>query len=216
MRKGLMKGKGRGYKNVVGRDPLVHSQSRRGIKQPQKVSKRLICPILTIPKLTEKEWHKEIKGQQKHLPKMKKALIKFFDGFKRHPHYHKLTSQQKKEFEQARKSIIESTTIDDVKFTFKRVKSIFASEIATTSLMYPMTIAPFPSNLALMSIVGTGLIVASGQYTEAFRRLEEDRIKTRTYLRTRYPHLPKKEINELAMDHLIMKNLHLHVKKNKR
>ena len=36
-RKGMMKGKGRGYKNVIGKDPYVHSQSARGIKQPQKV-----------------------------------------------------------------------------------------------------------------------------------------------------------------------------------
>ena len=34
-RKGMMKGRGRGYKNVVGKDPLVHSQSAKGMKQPQ-------------------------------------------------------------------------------------------------------------------------------------------------------------------------------------
>jgi len=38
MRKGMMKGKGRGYKNVVGKDPVVHSQSARGMKQPQRVN----------------------------------------------------------------------------------------------------------------------------------------------------------------------------------
>jgi len=37
-RKGLMKGKGRGYKNVIGKDPYVHSQSARGIKQPQRIN----------------------------------------------------------------------------------------------------------------------------------------------------------------------------------
>lgn len=37
-RKGMMKGKGRGYKNVIGKDPYVHSQSARGIKQPQRLS----------------------------------------------------------------------------------------------------------------------------------------------------------------------------------
>jgi len=37
-RKGLMKGKGKGYKNVIGKDPYVHSQSARGIKQPQKIN----------------------------------------------------------------------------------------------------------------------------------------------------------------------------------
>jgi len=34
-RKGMMVGKGSGYKNVIGKDPMVHSQSAKGIKQPQ-------------------------------------------------------------------------------------------------------------------------------------------------------------------------------------
>jgi len=37
MRKGLGKGKGKGYKNMMGKDPKVHSQSARGRKQPQKI-----------------------------------------------------------------------------------------------------------------------------------------------------------------------------------
>jgi hypothetical protein len=37
MRKGMMVGSGkRGYHNVIGKDPAVHSQSAKGIKQPQK------------------------------------------------------------------------------------------------------------------------------------------------------------------------------------
>jgi hypothetical protein len=37
MRKGMMKGSGkRGYHNIIGKDPMVHSQSAKGIKQPQK------------------------------------------------------------------------------------------------------------------------------------------------------------------------------------
>jgi len=41
-RKGLMKGKGRGYKNVIGKDPYVHSQSARGIKQPQNIKNMFV------------------------------------------------------------------------------------------------------------------------------------------------------------------------------
>ena len=37
IRKGLGKGRGMGYKNIIPRDPRVHSLSRRGIKQPQRV-----------------------------------------------------------------------------------------------------------------------------------------------------------------------------------
>lgn len=37
-RRGLGKGKGMGYRNIIGKDPAVHSQSARGMKQPQRVS----------------------------------------------------------------------------------------------------------------------------------------------------------------------------------
>lgn len=37
-RKGLGKGMGRGYKNIIPKDPVVHSMSSKGIKQPQKLS----------------------------------------------------------------------------------------------------------------------------------------------------------------------------------
>lgn len=33
-----MRGKGKGYKNVLGYDPRIHSQSAKGIKQPQRIS----------------------------------------------------------------------------------------------------------------------------------------------------------------------------------
>lgn len=36
-RKGLGRGTGKGYKNIVGKDPRVHSDSARGRKQPQKI-----------------------------------------------------------------------------------------------------------------------------------------------------------------------------------
>lgn len=36
-RKGMMIGSGKGYKNVMGKDPKVHSESAKGIKQPEKV-----------------------------------------------------------------------------------------------------------------------------------------------------------------------------------
>jgi len=38
-RKGMMVGKGKkGYHNVTGKDPMVHSQSAKGIKQPQRIN----------------------------------------------------------------------------------------------------------------------------------------------------------------------------------
>lgn len=37
MRKGMMLGQGKGYRNVIGKDPKIHSQSAHGIKQPQRI-----------------------------------------------------------------------------------------------------------------------------------------------------------------------------------
>jgi len=39
-RKGLGKGKGQGYKNLQGLDSKIHKDSRRGIKQPQKINEK--------------------------------------------------------------------------------------------------------------------------------------------------------------------------------
>ena len=38
VRKGLGRGKGKGYKNLAGRDPKVHSDSAKGRKQPQFIT----------------------------------------------------------------------------------------------------------------------------------------------------------------------------------
>jgi len=54
IRKGLGKGKGKGYKNIIPRDPRVHSLSRRGIKQPQRVSPRIQKMLKKNPKLKDK------------------------------------------------------------------------------------------------------------------------------------------------------------------
>ena len=37
-RRGMGKGRGKGYKNIAGKDPHVHSQSAKGMKQPQRVN----------------------------------------------------------------------------------------------------------------------------------------------------------------------------------
>ena len=37
-RKGMGQGKGKGYKNIIGKDPMVHSQSAKGVKQPQNIN----------------------------------------------------------------------------------------------------------------------------------------------------------------------------------
>lgn len=43
MRRGLGLGRGKGYRNLAGRDPHIHSQNAKGIKQPQTI--RFIRPL---------------------------------------------------------------------------------------------------------------------------------------------------------------------------
>lgn len=63
-RRGMAKGKGKGYKNIVGTDKKVHSMSAKGIKQPQKINplvisksknqkKIVFCPKCHQPKLSD-------------------------------------------------------------------------------------------------------------------------------------------------------------------
>jgi len=47
---GLGKGKGKGYRNIVGKDPHVHSQSAKGIKQPQRLPPHLAILLNTPAK----------------------------------------------------------------------------------------------------------------------------------------------------------------------
>ena len=42
IRRGLGKGKGKGYKNIIPKDPRVHSDSRHGRKQPQRIPNDLV------------------------------------------------------------------------------------------------------------------------------------------------------------------------------
>ena len=57
MRKGMMVGSGKkGYHNVVGRDPAIHSQSAKGIKQPEQIN---IFPNFSPAKINESSSEKE-------------------------------------------------------------------------------------------------------------------------------------------------------------
>lgn len=49
---GLGKGRGSGYRNIIPRDPRVHSDAARGVKQPQWVTKVMLSPHVAIRGLT--------------------------------------------------------------------------------------------------------------------------------------------------------------------
>jgi hypothetical protein len=56
VRKGMGKGKGKGYKNIIGKDPRVHSDSAKGRKQPQKFSPRVEAMLKKNPSLKNKSF----------------------------------------------------------------------------------------------------------------------------------------------------------------
>ena len=56
MRKGMGRGRGKGYKNIQGGDPKVHSQSAKGRKQPQKLSPRVEAMLKNNPNLKNKSF----------------------------------------------------------------------------------------------------------------------------------------------------------------
>lgn len=56
VRKGMGKGKGKGYKNMIPKDPKVHSDSSRGRKQPQNLSPRVKSMLKKDPMLKNKSF----------------------------------------------------------------------------------------------------------------------------------------------------------------
>jgi len=63
MRKGMGKGTGKGYKNLVGTDKRIHSMSAKGIKQPQRINTvKFINPNI-LTKL-DKEWMDTLDGNE--------------------------------------------------------------------------------------------------------------------------------------------------------
>ncbi len=60
-RKGMGKGTGKGYKNIISSDKKIHSQSAKGIKQPQRINpiiidpkKRLRAELIALEKSVDK------------------------------------------------------------------------------------------------------------------------------------------------------------------
>ena len=77
IRKGLGKGRGKGYRNIIGKDPRVHSDSARGIKSIQKNAKRLInrLNMLDANYLVNKLRRNEYIAQRNKLRMEKDELI---------------------------------------------------------------------------------------------------------------------------------------------
>ena len=75
MRKGMGKGTGKGYKNMMGIDPKVHSQSAKGIKQPQSMK-----PIPKVPVLNSEEKEAMSNLGRDDFLNLKKTLKEEFDS----------------------------------------------------------------------------------------------------------------------------------------
>jgi len=77
-RKGLGAGKGKGYKNIMGKDPAVHSQSAKGMKQPQRINESMMLNRFTkanAPKISSRLIETYNKTKNKNLLKNKGMAI---------------------------------------------------------------------------------------------------------------------------------------------
>lgn len=84
-RKGMMKGRGKGYKNVLGKDPMIHSQSAKGIKQPQRIPINIKAFIQSNKDLVNKELQNknkldniEFNDNAVEVVKTKKGMVRIF------------------------------------------------------------------------------------------------------------------------------------------
>ena len=74
MRKGMMVGSGkRGYHNIIGKDPSVHSQSAQGIKQPQRIP---FEPNIRYKVISQKEWNETPKDYKRQAKPRTYSLLK--------------------------------------------------------------------------------------------------------------------------------------------
>lgn len=97
-RKGMATGQGKGYKNIAGSDPRIHSQSAKGISQPQRIN-----PIISIPNHTE-----ALKDYDDYLKKQKE---------RRKTNYEELDREQRKIIENIDKEKYGNYLIGDLRQT---------------------------------------------------------------------------------------------------
>jgi len=77
-RKGLAKGKGSGYKNIIAKDPKVHSDSAKGRKQPQKIPKvGVIIPSKADMPVKDIEFDESVEVEE-FKPETKASKLKRF------------------------------------------------------------------------------------------------------------------------------------------
>lgn len=91
IRKGLGKGRGKGYRNIISRDPRVHSDSSRGRKQPQRIKEQMFIRV-DVPKKADRPFllrqdalnvidqHLKSKGINKLSESEKRNLLKSWDS----------------------------------------------------------------------------------------------------------------------------------------
>ena len=84
-RKGMGQGKGKGYKNIIGKDPMVHSQSAKGRKQPQKIPQSMAKnkKEKDITDFKEGTFHTVIVNvnDEKQIQQATEILGKYFEDF---------------------------------------------------------------------------------------------------------------------------------------
>lgn len=223
LRKGMMLGKGRGYKNIIGRDPFVHSQSAQGIKQPQRMPYFAVNPTLakysnaklqegTVkehiehPKFSMEQARQIAKDHLKENPRAygkfnledaKATLLMAFTKYKRTPNFDKLPLAEQQKLLDAENKINQATNKKEVVDILK--KTGFYVGVGTTSLLLA-SFAKDPETLGVLCGIGAFTAgIGAGECQATIRKYAPSLEKSKEYVDKNFPDLSKVEKENVAV-----------------
>jgi len=187
-RKGMGKGTGKGYKNLVGVDSRIHSQSSMGIKQPQRINPLLLNRSSLDPRKSSFFIKEALKGTVNLKPNQQKHIEDLLLS---------LPQEERKAYLRIKKRLDNVTTYEETKAVLKKFKPEL-KKIGFMSASIPLAVL-FPSLTIgiLVSDIGAGgigLLELSEDFKQYFRQYEKEYKKFEQKL----PTLPKEDIRYLA------------------
>lgn len=123
-RRGMGKGKGKGYKNIIGKDPSVHAQSAKGIKQPQRINNRVSNPNQA---LVEKNGIVTFQDKQPGITQPEVKMVKKNGFFKK-------VGRGIKEFAEFGKEELRQMQIEKRAATLKEIKHPLVKKLETQKM----------------------------------------------------------------------------------
>ena len=184
-RKGLGRGLGKGYKNLIPKDPKVHSDSAKGRKQPQKV----VIP----PKL---------KSTQKHNNIIKEFAKLFYDELahvRETKYFNNMTTEQREKLIEMEKDLRKINTKEALNLFLKKHKSFLVESGLAVLLTIPFFV--FPTHLISFILAEAGVFSIGALEARIINELKKQRDMFKTNykkIETLFPFLPEERQRRLA------------------